>query len=164
MELVKPDIGLLFWMTTCFLILLIILRKFAWGPILNALNERENGIQQALDEASRAREEINSLQDSQQKILNEAKKQREEIISEAKKFAEEYKVAKKDAIDKEMAKRLEGVQDTIEKEKQAAIDSIKKGVASLSVEIAEKILEKKLESDSIQEELINNGLEKLDIK
>ena len=63
-----------------------------------------------------------------------------------------------------MAKRLEGVQDTIEKEKQAAIDSIKKGVASLSVEIAEKILEKKLESDSIQEELINNGLEKLDIK
>ena len=72
MELVKPDIGLLFWMTTCFLILLVILRKFAWGPILNALNERENGIQQALDEASRAREEINSLQDSQQKILNEA--------------------------------------------------------------------------------------------
>lgn len=164
MELVKPDIGLLFWMTTCFLILLVILRKFAWGPILNALNERENGIQQALDEASRAREEINSLQDSQQKILNEAKKQREEIISEAKKFAEEYKVTKKDAIDKEMAKRLEAVQDTIEKEKQAALDSIKKGVASLSVEIAEKILEKKLESDSIQEELINNGLEKLDIK
>ena len=63
-----------------------------------------------------------------------------------------------------MAKRLEAVQDTIEKEKQAALDSIKKGVASLSVEIAEKILEKKLESDSIQEELINNGLEKLDIK
>jgi len=164
MELVKPDIGLLFWMTTCFLILLVILRKFAWGPILNALNEREKGIQHALDEASRAREEINSLQDSQQKILNEAKEQREEIISEAKKFAEEYKVVKKDAIDKEMAKRLEGVQDTIEKEKQAALDSIKKGVASLSVEIAEKILEKKLESDSIQEELINNGLEKLDIK
>ena len=75
-----------------------------------------------------------------------------------------YKVTKKDAIDKEMAKRLEAVQDTIEKEKQAALDSIKKGVASLSVEIAEKILEKKLESDSIQEELINNGLEKLDIK
>ena len=60
MELVKPDIGLLFWMTTCFLILLVILRKFAWGPILNALNEREKGIQHALDEASRAREEINS--------------------------------------------------------------------------------------------------------
>jgi len=164
MELVKPDIGLLFWMTTCFLILLVVLRKFAWGPILNALNEREKGIQQALDEASRAREEINSLKDGQQKILNEAKEQREEIISEAKKFAEEYKVTKKDAIDKEMAKRLESIQDTIEKEKQAALDSIKKGVASLSVEIAEKILEKKLESDSTQEEIINNSLEKLEIK
>ena len=164
MELVKPDIGLLFWMTTCFLILLVILRKFAWGPILNALNERENGIQQALDEASKAREEISSLQDSQQKILNETKEQREAIISEAKKFAEEYKVTQKNAIDKEMTKRLESVQDAIKKEKQAALDSIKKGVATLSVEIAEKILEKKLDSDTAQEELINSSLEKLNIK
>ena len=138
MELVKPDIGLLFWMTTCFLILLVILRKFAWGPILSALNERENGIQQALDEASKAREEISSLQDSQQKILNETKEQREAIISEAKKFAEEYKVTQKNAIDKEMTKRLERVQNAIKKKKQAALDSTKKGVATLSFKTAEK--------------------------
>ena len=164
MELVKPDIGLLFWMTICFLILLIMLRRFAWGPILKALSDRERGIQHALDEAQKARKEVNSLQDSQQEIINEAKQQRELIINEAKKFAEKYKSTQKEIVDKEMSKRLELVQDAIQKEKQAAMDSIKKSVATLSLEIAEKILERQLEKDGAQEELINNSLEKLNVK
>ncbi len=81
MELVKPDIGLLFWMTICFVILLILMKKYAWGPILKALNDRENGIRDALNEAQKARDEISSLQENQNNIIIEAKAEREVIIS-----------------------------------------------------------------------------------
>ena len=164
MELVKPDIGLLFWMTICFVLLLILMKKYAWGPILKALNDRENGIRDALNEAQKARDEISLLKENQNNIIIEAKAEREVIISEAKKFVDEYKIEQKTLIDQEMNKRLQSVQDSIQKEKQAAMDSIKKSVASLSVEIAEKILEKKLESDTEQQDLINKSLEKLDVK
>ena len=83
MELVTPGIGLLFWMTVCFLLLLILMRKFAWSPILKALNEREEGIKEALNEAQKARDEITSLKENQDKIVKEAKEQREKMILEA---------------------------------------------------------------------------------
>ena len=76
MELVKPDIGLLFWMTICFFILLFMMRRFAWGPILTALNEREKGIQDALNSAEKAREEINSIKQNQDLLAKEAKAKR----------------------------------------------------------------------------------------
>ena len=164
MELVKPDIGLLFWMTICFVFLLILMKKFAWKPILKALEERELGIQGALNEAQKARDEISSLKENQDKIVKEAKEERQEIITQAKKFVEEYKSEQKKNVDREMQKRLLSVQESIQKEKQAAMQEIKQSVASLSVEIAEKILEKKLDNDTEQKELINKSLEKLEIK
>ena len=164
MELVKPDIGLLFWMTICFFILLIVMRRFAWGPILKALNEREKGIQEALNSAQKAREEINSIKQSQEQLEKGAREEREALILESKKFVEDYKLEQKKLIDLEMEKRLLSVQDAIQREKQSAVESIKKNVATLSVEIAEKILEKKLEEGSVQQEIINRSLEKLDVK
>ena len=164
MELVKPDIGLLFWMTICFFILLFMMRRFAWGPILTALNEREKGIQDALNSAEKAREEINSIKENQDLLEKEARAQREALILESKKFVEDYKSEQKKLVDIEMEKRLSSVQETIQREKQNAVESIKKSVAVLSVDIAEKILEKKLEESSIQQEIINKSLENLDIK
>ena len=164
MELVTPGIGLLFWMTVCFFILLLLMRKFAWSPILKALSEREDGIKEDLSEAQKARDEISSLKGNQDQIIREAKEQREEIISQARKFVEDYKSEQKKQIDQEMEKRLHSVQESIQKEKQAAMESIKDSVASLSIEIAEKILEKKLERDDEQKSLINKSLEKLNIK
>tara|TARA_Y100001978_G_scaffold203008_1_gene226161 strand:- start:2440 stop:2934 length:495 start_codon:yes stop_codon:yes gene_type:complete len=164
MELVKPDIGLLFWMTICFFILLFMMRRFAWGPILTALNEREKGIQDALNSAEKAREEINSIKQNQDLLEKEARAQREALILESKKFVEDYKSEQKKLVDIEMEKRLSSVQETIQREKQNAVESIKKSVAVLSVDIAEKILEKKLEESSIQQDIINKSLENLDIK
>ena len=164
MELVKPDIGLLFWMTICFFILLFMMRRFAWGPILTALNEREKGIQDALNSAEKAREEINSIKQNQDLLEREARAQREALILESKKFVEDYKSEQKKLIDIEMEKRLSSVQEAIHREKQNAVESIKKSVAVLSVDIAEKILEKKLEESSIQQDIINKSLENLDIK
>ena len=80
MELVKPDIGLLFWMTMCFIILLVIMKKYAWGPILQALNEREKGIQAALDEAEDAKRQILEATSKVAQILEEGKKEKEDLI------------------------------------------------------------------------------------
>jgi F-type H+-transporting ATPase subunit b len=76
MELVKPDIGLLFWMTTCFILLLVLMKKFAWGPILKALNEREQGIQTALDQAEEAQKQISEATSRVVQILEEGKKRK----------------------------------------------------------------------------------------
>ena len=91
MELVTPDIGLLFWMTTCFILLLFLLRKFAWGPILHALNEREDGIQIALKQAEEARVEVEQATMRASKLLNEAKKEKEHFLQLAKEELLEYK-------------------------------------------------------------------------
>ena len=80
MELVKPDIGLLFWMTTCFILLLVIMKKFAWGPILKALKEREEGIQSALEEAEEAKKQISEATLKVEKILEEGKKEKEQLV------------------------------------------------------------------------------------
>ena len=79
MDLVKPDIGLLFWMTTCFVLLLVLMRKFAWGPILKALNEREQGIQLALDEAEEAKKQIAEATEKVVKILQKGKVEKEDL-------------------------------------------------------------------------------------
>ena len=98
MELVKPDIGLLFWMTICFFILLFMMRRFAWGPILTALNEREKGIQDALNSAEKAREEINSIKQNQDLLEKEARAQREALILESKSLLKIINLSKKSLL------------------------------------------------------------------
>ena len=80
MELVKPDIGLLFWMTTCFILLLVIMRRYAWGPILKALNEREQSIQAALEEAEGAKQQILQATSRVEEILEAGRREKEELI------------------------------------------------------------------------------------
>ena len=163
MKLVSPEIGLVFWMTLCFVLLILILKKYAWGPILKALEEREAGIENALSKAEDARASVEGLKIDQEKIIKEAKKERELILNEAKKLAEEYRTQQQKVINEEMAQKMARAKEGIEMEKRAAINELKQSVAMLSMEIAEKIIEKKLENDQDNEDFIKKNIEKLEI-
>ncbi len=163
MKLVSPEIGLIFWMSLCFILLILILKKYAWKPILKALDEREKSISNALSKAEQARSKIEELQNDQDQIIKEAKKERELILNEAKKLAEEYRTQQQKIVNEEMAQKMARVKESIEMEKRAAISELKQSVATLSVEIAEGILEKKLDSESENDEFIEKNLEKLEI-
>lgn len=163
MKLVSPEIGLVFWMTLCFVLLILLLKKYAWKPILKALDEREKSIESALSQAQEARSKIEDLQKDQEQIIREAKKERELILNEAKKLAEEYRSQQQKIVNEEMVQKMARVKESIEMEKRAAINELKKNVATLSVEIAEGILEKKLSLDTENEDFIKRNLEKLEI-
>jgi len=163
MKLVSPEIGLVFWMTLCFVLLILLLKKYAWKPILKALDEREKSIESALSQAQEARSKIEDLQKDQEQIIREAKKERELILNEAKKLAEEYRSQQQKIVNEEMTQKMARVKESIEMEKRAAINELKENVATLSVEIAEGILEKKLSLDTENEDFIKRNLEKLEI-
>ena len=163
MKLVSPEIGLIFWMTLCFVLLILLLKKYAWKPILKALDEREKSIESALSQAQEARSKIEDLQKDQEQIIREAKKERELILNEAKKLAEEYRSQQQKIVNEEMTQKMARVKESIEMEKRAAINELKENVATLSVEIAEGILEKKLSLDTENEDFIKQNLEKLEI-
>ena len=163
MKLVSPEIGLIFWMTLCFVLLIVILKKYAWKPILKALEEREKGIANALSNAEKARSKIEDLQKDQEQIIKQAKQERELILNEAKKLAEEYRTQQQKIINEEMSQKMIRIKESIEMEKRAAVEELKQNVASLSVNIAEGILEKKLSIDSENEEFIKRNLDKLEV-
>ena len=163
MKLVSPEIGLIFWMTLCFVLLILLLKKYAWKPILKALDEREKSIESALSQAQEARSKIEDLQKDQEQIIREAKKERELILNEAKKLAEEYRSQQQKIVNEETAQKMARVKESIEMEKRAAINELKESVATLSVEIAEGILDKKLSLDTENEDFIKRNLEKLEI-
>ncbi len=163
MKLVSPEIGLIFWMTLCFVLLILILKKYAWKPILKALEEREKNIENALSQAEQARSKIEDLQKDQDNIIRDAKKERELILNEAKKLAEEYRTQQQKIVNEEMAQKMARIKESIEMEKRAAVEELKQNVASLSVNIAEGILEKKLSIDSENEEFIKRNLDKLEV-
>jgi len=163
MELVKPDIGLLFWMTTCFILLLVLMRKFAWGPILKALNERELGIQTALDQAEEAQKQISEATSRVAQILEEGKKEKEKLIKETQIELSEYKKEQQSKINTQMDAQLNSAKEEIAQQKRAAIGELKNTVAELSIDIAEKILKKELENPNQHNSLIMDSVEDLEI-
>ena len=164
MELVTPDIGLLFWMTTCFILLLFLLRKFAWGPILNALDERERGIKTALNQAEEARVEVEQATMKAAKLLDEAKREKEHLLQLAKEELLEYKKEQQSKINAQITIQLNSVNEEILQQKRAALDDLKASVAELSIEIAEKIIKKELDSQDQYNALIKQSVEKLELK
>lgn len=158
MGLVTPGIGLLFWMTLSFLAVLYILGKFAWKPILGALEERENTIQGSLDAATKAKDEIAKMRADNESALKQAHQERERILKEAKELGDKYIAdAKKQAVD-EGDKLLTDARGAIQSEKAAALKEIKTVVAELSVDIAEKVLTSELSDKSKSQELVDNML------
>ena len=155
MDLVTPGIGLIFWTTLFFLILLFILGKFAWPAILTAVKARNESIRQALDAAEKAKKEMAILQADNEKILEEAKAERDGMIREAKQIKDKLIAEAKEKAAEEAKKLVQGARESIQNEKTAAISEIKEQMANLSVNIAEKILRAKLKDSKTQKDLVN---------
>ncbi len=162
MELVTPGIGLVFWTTVIFIVVLVILRAFAWKPILNAVKAREDSIKGALNAAEKARNEMQKLQAGNEKILQEAKAEREAIIREAREVRETIINDAKEKTSEETLKMIEAARIKIQNQKQAAMEEMKEQITLLSFEIAEKILKTKLSNEMEQRDLIDRMMD--DIK
>lgn len=155
MGLVTPNPGTIFWMLIIFGIVLFILRKFAWKPILNALKDREESISNALNSADQARKEVEGLKAGNEKIIAEARKEKDVILKEAKEIKEKIIAEAKDKANAEAQKSIELARQQIQSEKTAAINDIKKQVAELSVMIAEKVIKKELGNKGEQEKMVD---------
>ena len=161
-SVIKPDFGLLFWTTIIFLLFWWMIAKFAFRPIANALKDREDDIQGALDEAKKAREEISGMQSENERLLGEAREERAKIIKEAKDSKTEIiKVAREKAKEEAQSivatARLE-----IENQRQAAITQVKNDVGKIAIDIAERILQKELADKNSHDGLIKQMVD--DIK
>lgn len=163
MDLVTPGIGLIFWSTLFFLILLFILGKFAWPSILIAIKARNESIRKALDAAGKAKKEMAQLQDDNKKILAEAKAERDALLREAKQVKDMLIADAKEQAAEEAKKLVKSARESIRNEKAAAINDMKTQMASLSVDIAEKILRAKLEDSKVQKELVDKLINEADL-
>ncbi len=156
--------GLFFWQIILFVLLLLLLRKFAWNPILTALNDREEGIQNALDEADKARQEMLDLKSSNEKILKEARAERDGLLKDAREIKDKMIAEAKDDANAQANKIIEQAKISIEHEKQAAITDLKNQVAELSIGIAEKVIKEELSNKDKQIELIEKMLDEATLK
>lgn len=155
-SLIKPGIGLIVWTTVVFVLLLILLSKYAWKPILNAIKEREEGITKALSSAEAAKKEMQDLKSANEMILTQARTERDAMLKDAR-DAKEAMISEAKAKAKSESERiLASAREQITNEKNAAITELKNQVAVLSIEIAEKILKSELSSDEKQKTLVNN--------
>lgn len=158
------SIGLFFWQTIIFVILIYLLQKFAWSPILKAVNDREQGIKDALDSAEAAKKEMQSLQADNEKIMKEARAERDSLLKEARDLKNSMISQAKDEAKSEAQKIIESANEAILNEKNAAVSDIKKQVASLSIEIAEKLLKEKLSDDNKQMKIVEDLIKDVKLK
>jgi F-type H+-transporting ATPase subunit b len=152
--LVLPDIGLVFWNTIAFLILLIVLGKFAWKPMLKAIAERESGIEEALLRADKMKAEIAAMQNENEALLAKAREERAGMIKDAKDTADKMVSDAKDKAKQEYERIISDAQVAITQQKNAALTEVKNQVGSLVVDVAEKILRKELSNKAEQESYI----------
>ena len=158
MELVTPEIGLIFWTTIVFLLLLIVLKKYAWKPILAAVDERNKSIEDALKAADKAKKEMLALNTDNERILMEAKKERDALLKEGREIKDNIIAEAKDKAKIESDKILITAKRQINNEKMKAITELKNQVAEMSIDIAEKILKSELSDKNKQKELIAAAL------
>jgi F-type H+-transporting ATPase subunit b len=155
MDLITPGLGLIFWQTVTFLIVLFLLAKFAWKPIMSSLKEREDSIEQALSAAERAKEEMIKLKAANENLLQEARIERDRIIKEAYAASTAMVNEAKDKATAEGTRLIENARAAIQTEKQSAIAEVRNQAATLSLQIAEKLLKRELSSDASQKELVS---------
>lgn len=158
MELVTPAIGLMFWTCVVFTLLLILLKKFAWKPILSAVDTRNNSIEDALALAKKTRDEMANLQEANKKLLQEARAQRDEMLKEARDIKASIVSDAKHTAKVEADKMISSAKAVIENEKVAAISELKNSVGALSIEIAEKVLKSEFKDVEKQNTFISEML------
>lgn len=163
MNLVTPDIGLIFWTTLTFLILLFLLKKFAWKPILNMVKERDESIENALNAAEEAKKEMAALNAKNEELLQEAREERDKMLKEARDTKDKIISDAKSQAREEGDKLISNARQSIETEKKAALADIKNQVATLSVEVAERILKEKLSEGDGQDKLVEKYIQDINL-
>ena len=164
MELITPGFGLVFWTMITFLILLLILKKFAWKPILDSVSQREEGIKDALASAEEAKKDMQNLQANNEQLLKEARAERDAMMKEAREIKDKMIADAKDEAKDVAAKLIQNAQTSIEQEKQAALSELKHQVAELSIGIAETVVKKELSAKKDQLKLVEDLLSDVTLK
>ena len=164
MDLLTPGVGLIFWQLLIFGILFLFLSKYAWGPITKSLKEREKFISDSIKSAEKAEKELEKLNDKNKELVKEARKEREKILLEAKSISNSIKNTAKEEASKITDKMIDDAKKMIEGEKMSAIKEVKFLVASLSLDIAEKVIQKNLKNESSQKKLVSDLIDKIKIE
>lgn len=157
------SIGLFFWQSLLFLVLVFFLRKFAWKPILEAVEGREEGIKSALQAAEKAKADIHALNADNERILAEAKADRDKLLKEAREMKENIISEAKDKASQEADKVMAAAKEQINNEKMKAVTELKNQVAELSIKVAEKILKSELKDADKQKELVAAALKEAEL-
>ena len=157
--LVLPDIGLVFWNTIAFLVLLIVLGKFAWKPMLKAISDREQGIEDALSKADKMKADIAAMQNENEALLVKAREERAILIKEAQEASEKMIADAKEKAKAEYERIVADAQAAINQQKNAALTEVKNQVGALVVEVAEKVLRRELSNKAEQESYIKQVAE-----
>ncbi len=152
------SVGLFFWQIVLFVGLLLLLKKYAWKPILDAVDEREKNIKEALEGAERAKQEMLNLQANNDKILKEARLERDALLKEAREMKDNIVNQAKEEAQIQANKLMEQTKAAIENEKAKAISDMKKQMGDLSVAIAEKVVKKELSDKEKQLQLVEQLL------
>ena len=157
------SVGLFFWQSLVFVALILLLRKFAWKPILNAVNTREESIESALNSAEEAKKEMANLTASNERLLNEAREERDALMKEAREMKADIVAKAKEEAQGEGEKMIANAKATIEMERKSAIADLKNQVAALSIDIAEKVVKGSLTGDDKQKALVNELVEEVNL-
>lgn len=163
MDLLTPGIGLIFWMTIIFLIVLFILGKWGWPVLIKSLKDREESIKKSLQAADKVKEEMANLQANNEQLLLQAKKERDQILKEAEQIKEQIIEEARNEAKKEAEKITSSARENIIFEKNKAIDELKEKVSGLSIDIAEKILQSELSDKKKSEQIIEREMEKIQL-
>lgn len=161
MDLLTPEIGLVFWTTVIFLLLLILLKKFAWKPIIGAVDARNKSIEDALLLAVNTKAEMVQLQADNETILQDARKERDALLKEAREIKEQIIIQAQQEARIEAEKVTQHALLSLENEKQNAIEELRSKVAEFSIEIAEKILLQELTDKKVSERIISESIKNL---
>ena len=156
--------GTMIWMSIAFFVVLFLLKKFAWGPILKAIGEREDHIEESLQMASRVKKEMQELQSSNEQLLQDSRSERDNMLKEARATKDDIINEAKTIASEEANKMIDSAKEAIENEKMAALSTLKNEVGKLSLEIAEKVIRERLSDDAKQNELVTKLLSEVKLE
>ncbi len=160
-SVIKPDIGLLFWSTVIFILFWVVVGSLAFKPIVRALKKREQDIQNSLDEAKRAREEMANLKAENEELLRQAREERSRILREAKEIGDKMVAEAKEKAKEEARRIVTEAKEQIENQKRAAMIEVKNELGMMAIQIAEKILRKNLAGDKEQEAYVQSLIDEI---
>ncbi|MGV3658154.1 MAG: F0F1 ATP synthase subunit B [Chitinophagaceae bacterium] len=161
MQLLTPSLGLLFWTLIAFLIVFFVLRKFAWGPILSSLNQREKSIADSLESAERVKREMVQLKSENEELMQRAREERSAMLKEAKDTRDKMVADAKEQARVEANKIIAEAQQAINAQKMAAITEVKNQVGKLVIEVTEKVLRRELSNPQAQEAHIKSMVDEV---